>query len=462
MLYSPVAIVVIAIWLIGFAILMIIERTPAALAAGILSGLLFLPQFKFDIPGIPIDKATVLSLAAGGAAFLVAGTYRPVFRLSLADIPMLGLCAACMAASLSNGLGLYDGFVSALRNFILLAIPWFTGKAIYSTHANAIVLVRMTVVAGMVYTPFCLFEMKMAPILHVSIYGYSPRNANDMVHAIRYGFWRPTVFMVIGLQLAPFMGITSILALWGYLSGILQRIANVSTLIIALILGLTTLCCVSSGAILLTTMGWCVVLASRVKAGRVLMLLLAIFPIAYPVYRMTNIGKVAVEIADSGSEVAARQASLNYRIKNEDSFLAKWKERPLLGWTPWYMRDVGEGNVLDAMWIAMLGCYGLLGWACWSAFQFLPVVVSVIRTESQRLDRNVAVVMGLCVLISWMDNLTNGFPTTVYGLMAGAAASFVCDRRSIEDPIGNAALVRNNRPRRVLWPPEPESAPSAR
>ncbi len=454
MLLSPIAVVVIFAWLFAFGITMAIKRTPAALAMGMLSGLLFLPQFSVPVLGLALNKDVVLCLATGAAAFLVGHSYRSPFRMTLFELPVIGLCAAGMLSSYSNGLSVYYGSSLLLSSVVSYVIPWFVGKAVFSSHPNAIVLVRMTIIAGIVYIPFCLLEMKIAPVLHEMVYGYTPRGVNDMLHAIRFGLWRPTVFMTIGLQLALFMGIVSVLAFWGHQSGGVQRIGRVPILWIAVLLGMTTLMCVSTGAILITMLGWCVVFAFRVNAGRILLLAVAIVPIAYPVYRMNNIGAVVSEVVEEESLLSDRQASLNFRIRSEDMFLARWKERPFLGATSGGFRDAGETTICDSQWIAFLGCNGLFGWVCWSLVMFLPTFASVTKDRLQRPDQNVAVVLALCVLMSWLDCLSNAFPIGLYLVMAGAATSLDISKGVLSaSPGPRCDAPRRVRLQRTAWPP---------
>ena len=65
------------------------------------------------------------------------------------------------------------------------------------------------VAAGLVYVPFCLFEVKQSPQLHVIVYGYMP---HDFGQQVRFGGYRPMVFLGHGLLVAFFMSTAMILA----------------------------------------------------------------------------------------------------------------------------------------------------------------------------------------------------------------------------------------------------------
>src|SRR5204863_66271 len=59
-------------------------------------------------------------------------------------------------------------------------------------------------VGGLIYSVLILWEVRMSPQLHATVYGASPRQA-DFAQAIRWGGYRPIVFMPHGLAVALFI-----------------------------------------------------------------------------------------------------------------------------------------------------------------------------------------------------------------------------------------------------------------
>lgn len=454
MLLSPVAVTVIIIWLGAFMITMSIMRSPAALAGGIMLGLMFLPQLKVDSPFVILDKGVLLALAAGIGVLMVDPVHLPRFQWSVYDVPIIALCTSGLAAGLANDLGSYNAAATAAQLIVHWGIPFFTGRIVFTSEKNAFVLLKTIILGALLYVPFCLFEMKMSPVLHSMVYGYAPRVGNDHLHALRFGLWRPTVFMEMGLQLSLFMGICSTITLWCAVSGRVTKVANLSTHLIAGILGIVTFFCVSSGAILITIAGWCVILSSQLKLHRWILFALFLFAMGYPVYRMTNTGAIQIEISEEDSpDIAARKDSLKTRIDSEDLFINKWKDSPLFGWTRWFFMYTDGGYAIpDALWIIILACYGLVGWVSWSLMLGTPALLAIRNADQAFGFRSAAFPMALCVLMFWLDSLMNAFPNVLYGVLAGTASTHWTIRTSVL-PTGIDAVPRMRHPQRALWPP---------
>ncbi len=427
MLFSPIAGVVTFLWCLGFAIAMFARRTPEALCGWVIGGWLFMPQFTFDLPGLTLNKWTVIALAIGFASLVVKKENRTPSKFTLLDLPALLLPVSVFASSISNGVGPYDGFVTGLSYAIRYSIPWYCGKTVFSTEKDKTTIIRYLIAGGLIYVPFCLYEMKMAPVLHSMVYGYGPRGGENFSgSSVRFGLWRPTVFMIFGLQLSLFMGITSVMAAFAFKSRRVPAWLKVSYRPAALILFATTFLCVSTGAALLTVAGWIVIYISEFKAQRLVLLGLLAVPFVYPVYRMVSVGSFREVAVDSeNEELARREASLNTRIKNEENFLRLWQERPLLGSTAWFYRDVGEGKddlISDSQWIIILSKYGLMGWGCTTGMLLLPALKRLIRNRDKTVCFNADYALILGVFIYSADCLVNDMGSPIYLIMAGALA----------------------------------------
>ncbi len=196
---------------------MLIKPTAHSLCVGMWAGWLFLPHVMIDLPGLTVDKIACVTIVTAFAAAMLPCSSRASIRLTVLDIPLWTFLSSICLSSISNGLGSYDGVATALKFFISFGVPWYVGKAVFSNSENRNVLIRTSIFAGLVYVPFCLFEMKMAPTLHTTIYGYGARGTrgeNLGMTALRFGLWRPSVFMTYGLQTALMMGVLSVFAFW--------------------------------------------------------------------------------------------------------------------------------------------------------------------------------------------------------------------------------------------------------
>ena len=291
----------IALWILVYVSAVITRPNVGTFATGIVFGWLFLPNFSYTTPGFPDwDKSILFSIVCAGIMF-AAHLGQPVSRFSLLDLPALGFPLSAVFASAANGLGIYDGLSNGYLNFWVWSVPYLVGRRVFGTSNSAISFIRAIVFGGLIYSAFCLYEIKMSPQLHLVTYGAAPReNANYFLQAVRFGLWRPTVYMEHGLALALFMAIATVLAWSDYASGSIRHLAGMSIRTIVGILGLTTFLCVSSGAIVLMVLG-CGIIAMRGKnLRRTALLLTSLIPIVYPMTRMLG-GDFLVKAVESSA-----------------------------------------------------------------------------------------------------------------------------------------------------------------
>jgi hypothetical protein len=188
---------------------------------------LFLPVgASIKIEAIPsIDKISVATLSAFAGCWLVAEGRRHTLRPSLlVTVLLLMFFAGPMATSLLNndeihiggrtlpGVGLYDAVSAIMAQFILFC-PFFLGRRFLRTASDVELVLRVVVVAGLIYSLPMLFEVRFSPQLHNWVYGYYPRS---FLQQMRDGGFRPVVFIGHGLFVALFSATTVIAAaaLW--------------------------------------------------------------------------------------------------------------------------------------------------------------------------------------------------------------------------------------------------------
>ncbi len=135
---------------------------------------------------------------------------------------------------------------------------------------------------------------------------------------------------------------------------------------------------VSSGAVILTFLGWLLLLMHRFVRVRYAIAIIAIVPITYPLIRIAFPGAITVNVSEEsisgGSGIEERQRSMAFRVRNEELLLERWKLRPMLGWTGWHYHKTATEAVPDSLWILSLAKHGLLGWGLTTVTLLLPAV----------------------------------------------------------------------------------------
>lgn len=453
----------VSVWTIGFVTAVTMRRTPATFAAGFVFGWLFLPHFTLAFPGLPDwNKPILVSAVSFAAMFAVPRRSDSQSQMFWMDLAAFGVTCFSIPASISNGLGLYEGLSCAYGSFWIWTAPYLIGRRVFGTPTNALVLLRMIILGGLVYAAFCLYESKMSPRLHWVIYGMRPREGqNYFSQAMRYGLWRPMVFMEHGLALAVQMSIFSTMAWWAHATSVIPHIAGLRMRTVAWILIITTLLCVSTGAIALLALGVGILSLGYSKMARTTLLLAALIPVAYPVTRMMGSGilvdtvvSAAVVVGTASSD--SRTDSFRFRVINEEKLLKIWYSNPLFGNGRFY-RDTDDkyGVVTDSFWIIILGKYGFCAWICWTLMFVLPGIVTALRNDLWQSEvPSVVIVLSLSATIFAMDGLLNGVPNPILPLLAGTSVGLLLQPGSAAHNTAHAQPDKRTPPRvvRRLWP----------
>lgn len=402
-----------------------------AVLASVILGFLFLPiaLFKFSA-GIPnVSKLSIISLSTFlGVVFFDANRLF-AFRPKWVDLAMAVWCACPMASSLSNDLGFYDGLSSIFYKVCYWGLFYLLGRLYCSTLLGMKELATAVFLGGLIYIPFCLVEIRMSPQLHNWIYGYFQ---HDFTQTLRYGGYRPMVFMNHGIMLATWLGMASLsgftLWWWGHYREIGRL--RVSWCLIALV-G-TTLLCKSLGSLLLMAVGAGVLWLTRKAPSRAPILALALVP---PLILMLRLPKIvaAKDLSDAPIVVGAeRSESLTFRFFNEDFLMDKAFRRPYFGWGLWgrarihnvYGQDI---TTTDSLWIIELGNEGFLGLLSMLAVFLLPVYglfKTLPNAETWRSPLAIpAVLCCLMVLLFLIDCMFNDMNNPAYLMAVGGLSS---------------------------------------
>jgi hypothetical protein len=283
-------------------------------------------------------------------------------------------------------------------------------------------------VGGLVYVPFCLWELRFSPQLHRIIYGFQQTPFDT---AVRFGGYRPWVFMENGLALGMWMCAASFIGFVLWKSGSLRWIRGASVGALLVVLTLTAVLCKSFGALALLATGELVYwLSLRFKTAIPVLCLIAAAPL-YLGLRLTGAWSgESLAVASSQLSNEERADSLRYRLQNEELLVARAMQRPVSGWGRFgrfLVRDEAgrQLSIPDGLWVIMLGQFGLVGLAALPGVLLLPILLLLgrypVRTWGHPL---VAPAAGLAIVLTlfMIDNLFNAMSNPVFLLAAGALA----------------------------------------
>jgi O-antigen ligase len=406
-----------------------------AVSTSLLVGWLFLPVATYDLPGFfDYNKTTATCLSVFlAAAFLDKDKRLWNFRPTRFDLPMLIWCMCPLMTSLSNGLGMYDGLSAAIQQAILWGLPYVMGRAYFGDFKGLRELAIVLFIGGLIYIPLCLYEIRMSPQLHSIIYGFHQHNFSQ---TMRFGGWRPTVFLQHGLAVGLFMCMTSLIGTWLWYRMPSRIFPGRSVGWLVVLLLITSVLVKSWGALVLLALGLLVLFLSTMLRTRVFVMLLLL---SFPLYIAARTvggwsGDQLLAVAQlSGSE--DRVESLQTRLRSEYYLMERAKLQPLFGWGGWDRSLVGDENnivkttegllvqvIPDSFWIVNYGMYGVFGLASITIALLMPLLLLTRRfPPNSWATPEIAPVAVLAIILGlyMVDNLMNDMVNPLFTLAAG-------------------------------------------
>lgn len=421
------------------------KRSPAvAITAAILGGYLLLPQnYSIELPAVPsLNKNSIPALAAVLAAMM--SVREPHMQASVTVLPgllprsrvvrilFILMLIGTVATVLTNGdVARYGGKIlpalrpydvaSALGNTLFTLLPFLLARK-YLAHPDTqkILLVGLAV-AGLLYSLPALYEARMSPQLSRNIYGYFP---HDWRQHIRAGGFRPVVFLSHGLWLAIFFcsAFLAAMALWRSSSGkdrtrwLVASAWLFLTLIVSKGIGALGIGLLLGAMILFLPIRLQVIGAAVIAAGLMI----------YPMLRGADMIPTEAVLNLAYNVDPAREASLRFRLMNEDILLEKANQRPVFGWGGWGRNRVfdAEGNdisVTDGYWVMAIGTGGWIGYVVQFGLLLIPMMLLGLRWKQLALTPATAG-LTLALTANMIDLIPNATLTPVTWLLAGALA----------------------------------------
>jgi hypothetical protein len=422
-------------------------RPTRAASISILGAIMFLPMgAKFDFPILPFfNKVHIATIAA----FFAAYRYAPA-RMRLARFPqgldwlivirLLGTIGT-VATNLDE---LHYGSWHVTTVFALkwqdlpsmiisevteVLMPVVLGRAMMRSREDLRMSLHLLAAAGLVYAPFMLYEVRMSPMLHQLVYGYTAFTM--WLQNVRQGGYRPTVFLGHGLVVAFLAFLAFSAAATLYAAG-RRKMWGVSMGVVTLFLFVMIVVCKSSAALIYAALFYVAVRRMSIPALGKLTMVLSVIVVLYPVLRIQQIfpAKGLVELSNSMSP--ERGESLQFRFDNEDVLAQKAIQRPIFGWGGYgrdRVYDPDEGRditVQDGYWVIEFGARGYVGFFTFFLLLVAPVayVMSRLSRVPDKIDRRMLAGLSLTVVFCAVNMLPNGwFQAYPYFLAGGLTAA---------------------------------------
>lgn len=439
---NALAILALATWPLVTVVLF--QKLPPgrAVIATLLVGYLFLPEppAGFDFPLLPpLTKHTIPALSA---FFMWFWLYQKDFRL----LPRSPLAVALLClfifspivTALTNMQPIYWGefFIQGMTikdsigfviQQILLVIPFLLARRFLSQAEDQRDLMYAFMIGGLVYSLPMLVEIRLSPQLNLWIYGYYQ---HDFIQTIRFGGFRPMVFLYHGIWAAFFLLISIIaaFALWKT-----QKIRSKWALLcIALYLTAVLILAKSLGAWLFAAVLIPAVVLFGTRWQMRLAVCIAAFAITYPALKGVGLVPETAILEAAGSIDPDRAASLEFRFTNENRLLERAQQKPLFGWGNYDRNQImnpANGvieTITDGRWIILIGQLGWLGFLAEFGLLVLPVFLLWRETRHRAVeDYSLLIVpLSLILAVNVFDMLPNATLTPLTWLMAGALTGY--------------------------------------
>jgi tetratricopeptide (TPR) repeat protein len=388
---------------------------------------LFLPSMQLTLPGVPDYSkvtATTMGVLLGSMIFDPGRLFS--FRFRWYDLPIVVWCLCPLITSMTNDLGLYDGLSNLLQTVVLWGLPYWIGRT-YLADADGLREFGLgIVIGGLAYVPLCLYEVRFSPVLNLKIYGFMA--GSQGWEGLRYGGYRPRVFLTHGLECGMWFTMAMMVAVRCWTRGVVRSLGGWPFWMVVAILGVNTVLCKATGAMILLLAGLVILwLVQKTKSTWPVWVLILLPPV-YAAVRTTGLwsGRQVTELTAKylGEE---RAYSIETRFYNEVILIEKALQRPIFGWGGYGRSRVfdesGKDIVLtDGYWVITFGSNGIVGVASLLGIFAAPLLVLLKRQPvATWADREMVPVAALAVILGLysVDNLSNATPNPLNPLMAG-------------------------------------------
>lgn len=384
-----------------------------------------LPSLWALIACLVMRREALLSRAFGGAEFLlVIASVGTLFTTWNNGDPLT------YGPTTLPGLTTYGGISDLAGILCTWFPPFYLGRALIRTSDRLRWMMTAFVISSLCYSVLILIEVRMSPQIHRWIYGFHP---SAFVQTLRWGGYRPMVFMRHGLNLALYITLALLTAAGLFRAGV--RLPGRVTMGAAIgILVFVLILCKSTGAYFMAALGLPVLfLAGPVGYGRFAGSV-AVLVLVYPMARAMEWIPVDDIIAWFSQQVGEERAlSLWFRFHTEGELLEHARQRLWFGWGAFgrnHVYDLASGaatSVLDGLWVIMMTIGGVVGWACHFGMVTLPILTAARKLHSieRPADRGMIGTLAVVCALYVFDWVPNSSVTAELTFMVGALAGAV-------------------------------------
>lgn len=458
---NALALLILAIWPLVTVVLF--QKLPPgrAVIATLLAGYLFLPEppAGFDFPLVPpLTKHTIPALSALVMWFwMYSRDSRLLPRSPIAVVLLVLFIFSPVATALLNRSPIYWGefyiqgmtirdAIAFIIQQVLLILPFLLARRFLCHAEDQRDLMLAFMIGGLIYSLPMLIEVRLSPQLNLWIYGYYQ---HDFVQTIRFGGFRPMVFLYHGIWAAFYllMAIVAAFALWK--TGAFK--SNWKFLLIGMYLTGVLILAKSLDAWLFAAVLIPVIVLFGMKWQMRLAVCIAAFAITYPAMKGAGLVPETTILEAAASIDEDRAASLDFRFHNENRLLERAQEKPLFGWGNYDRNQIMNPSngmietITDGRWIILIGQLGWLGFLAEFGLLVLPVFLlwREIRYREQGDYSLLIIPLSLILAVNVFDMLPNATLTPLTWLMAGALTGYA---ETLRD--GRGAYLSSHR---VQW-----------
>jgi hypothetical protein len=430
------------IWTIIALTIYRVRPAPEATLWIIIGGFMVLPSATaVDLPMIPpLNKESIPAIAACLGCRYLSRKRIPVFRgwgldrwllMILITEPFL-TCELNTDPIYIGGKFLppmtpYSALSAVVRQFIFM-IPFFLGRQLFREYKDQLLMFRVLVIGGLFYSLPLMLEVRLSPQLHNWIYGFFP---HSFAQQIRFGGFRPVVFMGHGLVVAFFMMITVISATVFWRAKLKLRPFSAAGIVCYLLLML--MLCKSVASLLYGFSAVMLIKFASYKIQLRIARILVLIAMLYPTLSIMHVFPHQTLLNWAEAFDSERKQSLEFRFNNEQILLDRASQRLYFGWgisgrNRVFNEDSGEDeSVTDGRWIITLGTFGLFGFIAEFGLLAISVwrAITSFKFANSPQEKTLLFAHALLVSIMMVDQLPNatlgGWIWLITGILLGRA-----------------------------------------
>lgn len=398
----PVELVLIT-WLVVSALLMLDRNVPRGLSIALVGGMMLLPcKGAITLEGLPdLDRQNAAALGALVGTLLFQPDSVLRFRPRASDLLLVGILVFRTASSVVNGFGWYDG-INASRGIAFgFVLPLLLARIHFTTPKALVTFLKVLVIGAAAYIVPSLWEFRMSPNIHSTVYGYFQHQFAQMA---RGGFFRPIVFFPHALNLARFFAFAAFLAAFPLRSVLAREIPYGKYLFVLPLFGLILSQSYGPWLMFILLSGGYLLVRRNVAFAYVLPVIGVIWvTFTFAGFQPANGLVRAVERVNP-----ARASSLQYRLDAWSEYSSIILRAPVFGHAGWgnarTERATDSVVLINTLERGIVGASFLYGWWLWAMYVCLRLARRLHGRPFADVLYGLGHFVGVCVAASCVDS----------------------------------------------------------